>query len=63
LLGWVYLAIVEMARNETAGGGDRRRHNRRAPNERAPAPGMEAAAGRRIKWIGKGGTKLGSRHA
>jgi hypothetical protein len=63
LLGWVFLAIVEMARNETVGGGHRRRHNRRASNERAPAAGMETATGRRIEWIGKGGTELGGRHA
>jgi len=50
-----------MALNE-AGGGDRWRRNPRAPSERAPATGMEAAAGRRIKWVGKGRTELGGRY-
>jgi hypothetical protein len=62
LLGWSLLAIVEMALNEAAGGDNRQRCNPRASSERAPATGMEAAAGRRIKWIGKGGTELGGRH-
>src|SRR5262245_19395929 len=51
-----------MTLNEASGSSDQPRRNRPAPWQRAPATRMEAAAGGRVKRIGKGRAELAGWH-